>query len=151
MEKMNKEKKYRTFYYKDKICGFVITSRACMQLGERESNSTGVAKERLPKGWDEAVCFGCAFPGPGSWPVQEPSLTIQSEPAGCEPLKLNCRGSRQTLHRAARILGVAARPMPECQSDLCVIGIAGREALPLGHALKASWGWVGFQKQLRMF
>jgi hypothetical protein len=31
-----------------------------MQLVERESDSTGVAKESLLKGWDEVVCFGCA-------------------------------------------------------------------------------------------
>jgi hypothetical protein len=61
----------------------------------------------------------------------------QSEPAGCEPLKLNCRGSYRTLHRAARVFGVAAHPMPERQSDLCVIGTAGREALPLGLGPKA--------------
>ena len=88
-----------------------------MQLVERESDSTGVAKESLLKGWDEVACFGCAFPGPGSWPVQEPSLTIQSEPAGCEPLKLNCRGSHQTLHRAARVFGVAAHSMPKVSNQ----------------------------------
>ena len=32
-----------------------------MQLVERESDSTGVAKESLLKGWDEAVCFGCTL------------------------------------------------------------------------------------------
>jgi hypothetical protein len=31
--------------------------------------------------------------------------------------------------------------MPERQSNLCVIGMAGREALPLGHALMARWGF----------
>ena len=60
-----------------------------MQLVERESDSTGVAKESLLKGWDEVVCFGCALVEPGLELVQEPSSGIQSEPTGCEPLKLN--------------------------------------------------------------
>lgn len=56
-----------------------------MQLGKRESDSTGVAKERLPKGWDEVVCFGCTQSDQGVWPCTRVYADIDDAAASTLP------------------------------------------------------------------